>query len=719
MREPASSSLETQPAMMSFKAFLQQQDDAITDEEAISKYNEYKLEFKRLQLNEFFVAHKEEEWFKMKYHPEDSVKRKEEQNNYLKKRLEVFTEFLRSGSFDAVRLDADQTEALIRMMDRIVIRLEGGNEADWLMVEASEEEPISTKPKEEPAEQEKPFVLAHSEDEKDEKEVEEEPEKEKETKEESIDESGEKEESKEVEQDEKSEDNKDEERNGKDEGKKRKRDYDFESGSESEEEEKPVNEDKELPEPPPPGEDETKDSGSPSGRTSPTSSEPATKPDKQEPDVMEVERKRKDLHKTASIFLRTLAPSITKAEVEAMCRRYPGFLRVALAEPQYERRWFRRGWVTFERFVNIKEICWNLNNIRLRDCELGAIVNKDLTRRVRTVSGVTSHKQVVRNDIKIAARITHTLDARNGLWGQPEEQSGQSFGLVSSNPVLKNITDYLIEEASAEEEELLGTSEGGGGGGSEEGTVERDETLINVLDKLLFYLRIVYSIDYYNHCEYPQEDEMPNRCGLIHVRGPAPSSKVAQTEILDYCKQFEAKISSLVASTSTLTAPELTKLGAKHSDKEVEKFIQSNTQELSKDKWLCPLSGKKFKGPDFVRKHIQNKHGEKVQEVVKEVEFFNNYLADPRRPMLPEHPGVRAPPKREPEPFSPPAPQGPPYSAPYGGYGYAPRGGYYGYPGYRGLRGGFRGRGGMPMQDMRPVIHYRDLDAPRESEEFI
>ena len=44
------------------------------------------------------------------------------------------------------------------------------------------------------------------------------------------------------------------------------------------------------------------------------------------------------------------------------------------------------------------------------------------------------------------------------------------------------------------------------------------------------------------------------------------------------------------------------------------------------DKWLCPLSGKKFKGPDFVRKHIMTKHTEKVDEVKKEVNFFNNYL---------------------------------------------------------------------------------------------
>ena len=28
-------------------------------------------------------------------------------------------------------------------------------------------------------------------------------------------------------------------------------------------------------------------------------------------------------------------------------------------------RFFRRGWITFDRSVNIKEICWDLNNIRV------------------------------------------------------------------------------------------------------------------------------------------------------------------------------------------------------------------------------------------------------------------------------------------------------------------------------------------------------------------
>lgn len=52
----------TQPPMMSFKAFMEQCEENISDEEAVRKYSQYKLEFKRLQINEFFINHMEEEW---------------------------------------------------------------------------------------------------------------------------------------------------------------------------------------------------------------------------------------------------------------------------------------------------------------------------------------------------------------------------------------------------------------------------------------------------------------------------------------------------------------------------------------------------------------------------------------------------------------------------------------------------------------------------------
>lgn len=81
-----------------------------------------------------------------------------------------------------------------------------------------------------------------------------------------------------------------------------------------------------------------------------------------------------------------------------------------------------------------------------------------------------------------------------------------------------------------------------------------------------------------------------------------------------------------VSNAVEISEKELTQLGAKREEEEIEKFVTSNTQEISKDKWLCPLSGKKFKGPEFVRKHIFNKHIDKLDDVKKEVNSNALYL---------------------------------------------------------------------------------------------
>ncbi|XP_044011988.1 serrate RNA effector molecule homolog isoform X2 [Aphidius gifuensis] len=820
------SNVETQPPMMTFKSFLATQEDTITDEEAIKRYNDYKLEFRRQQLNEFFVAHKDEEWFKIKYHPEESIKRKEEQITGLKKRIDVFLDLLNSDQIDKVSIDADQADPLLKLLDSVVIKLEGGTEEDLKVLTAKPllKEPVS-KPKEPEVNKEQ---QASTETDKVDNKNTDETEKSKDNDKEQVNESEEKkadepmdEEAEAEQKDTEKEKNDTEEQNGdvemkdnektddkisdkddedddektmdQDEEKETKKD-DEDDDEKSKDDDKPIEEKKDTINIKKRKRTDSNSSSSSSSSSSLTESEKPESPkvddeekekDKSdvEPDneeekmdnddnnteekndkneitdsekknnepeaVIDLASEDKDkepraLHKTSSIFLRNLAPSITKAEVEAMCKRFPGFLRVAIADPQPERRWFRRGWISFERQVNIKEICWSLNNIRLRDCELGAIVNRDLLRRIRQVNGITSHKQIVRNDIKLSAKIVHNLDTKLGLWNDDKKNDNKSdkkkegyeaeqvaFGLNSKNPVLKNITDYLIEEASAEEEELLGMS-----GDQEEGQLgddspfERDPSLIKVLDRLILYLRIVHSVDYYNHCEYPNEDEMPNRCGIMHVRGPVPSAKITSSEITDYSRNFETKMSTFLTPTVTVKTDDYNKLGAKDADAEVEKFVQANTQELSKDKWLCPLSGKKFKGPDFIRKHIFNKHAEKVSEVKAEAEYFNNYLKDPKRPILPEHPGNKAPVREAPrENFPAFGGMGGGFGGFGGNFGGSSRGNFggggggggggYGGGGGGGFgggfgmsrpnRGGFRGRA-APDSGSRPIVTYNDLE---------
>jgi len=79
-------------------------------------------------------------------------------------------------------------------------------------------------------------------------------------------------------------------------------------------------------------------------------------------------------------------------------------------------------------------------------------------------------------------------------------------------------------------------------------------------------------------------------------------------------------------------------LGAKDPVKEVEKFVLENTVQLAPDKWLCPLSGKKFKGPEFIEKHLTSKHQDALDAVKEKAEYFNNYVGDPERPHDAEQP---------------------------------------------------------------------------------
>ena len=216
--------------------------------------------------------------------------------------------------------------------------------------------------------------------------------------------------------------------------------------------------------------------------------------------------------------------------------------------------------------------------------------------------GIAGHKPVVRSCIKLAARLIKNLDAQAGFWLDENEKSGteqvrkfKGLWLIdwfvrwlidwlirclidwliigfksghnipffrlqiftkSRNPILKGITDYLVEVGSAEEDEMAEEGEEKNGkdisADDNTPTIERDAELEKVLDRLLIYLRIVHSLDFYNTSDYPLEDEMPNRCGIIHVRGPPPPHPVSKEDgtsffllnfsiLIIFCEKFFLK----------------------------------------------------------------------------------------------------------------------------------------------------------------------------------
>lgn len=191
--------------------------------------------------------------------------------------------------------------------------------------------------------------------------------------------------------------------------------------------------------------------------------------------------------------------------------------------------------------------------------------------------------------------------------------------------------------------------------------LERDECVAKLLDKLILYLRIVHSIDYYNATEYQQEDWMPNRCGVLHVRGSADQNSsytsnaivnilngvninyfnpeaIKKVQIEEWIRLFELNVKSYYEYKDKIDIEVARRLGLKNVQEEIDNYIKANTQKIDKDIWLCPISAKKFKSAEYVKKHIETKHRHKLEEVWNETEYFNRFVYDPKRPYLPEHP---------------------------------------------------------------------------------
>ena len=338
---------------------------------------------------------------------------------------------------------------------------------------------------------------------------------------------------------------------------------------------------------------------------------------------------------------------------------------MALSEPLFERKVIRRGWATFENSVPIQEICDNIKQANLMGHSLQPIINRELKQRVRPISGNMAHRRAARADLRNAARIALRLDTKWGVWrtddgdndsaaSEEREQLEAADSMLNSwsaiawngcsNPVLRDAGEMLLEIGDVEdqdEEDDLAMNGAANSDPSQELSMQRDEQLLHKLDAILLYLRIVHSLDYYSGTEYPQEDEMPQRVGVVHARG-SPSARLTLQDLLEWRQHIGRKLSPWLSQTFVLNEEEMERLGAKESDSaELQKLLSKSFTEVKSDKWRCLVCEKLFKGEEFVKKHLLTKHGME-EKATSQAKYFNNYVSDPRRPHLSEHPANRA-----------------------------------------------------------------------------
>lgn len=163
----------------------------------------------------------------------------------------------------------------------------------------------------------------------------------------------------------------------------------------------------------------------------------------------------------------------------------------------------------------------------------------------------------------------------------------------------------------------------------------QDPELFKALDRVVVYLRVVHSFDYYASTEYSGEDDMPQKVGIMFCRPTPPSTfgDCPKDMLREFIEAQRVRIDSFLEKP-TISEIEQKQLGKRNAEEEVENFIYQHTFEKKPgEKYVCKLTKKRFTAPEFVRKHIFNRCGDKLDEVRTDVEFFNNYVADSKRPM--------------------------------------------------------------------------------------
>ncbi|XP_018652883.1 putative arsenite-resistance protein 2 [Schistosoma mansoni] len=655
------------PPVIPFKRFLDPLDDLITEEEACSKYKEYKEGYMKRHTEEFFEAHKNEEWLRLRYHPDHMNERKAALSAAAKHRLDVFMELLHKGFLENQSVQMDNSENLIKLMDAVVIKLEGGSDEDLKVLEESDRNRYSDEELVHQSQSSGPICCENKSEGEAESDDDFEHEKldtelTRKVMPEPLQTQGSTVECRTTNRRTRTESNK----SGSSAPSQSSQSSDSDSGSSSDDEadestksktevEQKSNElgnthdvarsevdedDDDVPTPttaesPRGCKNEDSSVSMIIGSINDTSVKHPIFGDPSDAPQPKFANPPRLLHKTASIFFRALPPTIKESELKELCASQPGFIRLALWEPVPERRFMRHAWATYDPSVNIKKICWALNTssllrekLELPNGELGATVNRDLAQRVRPLTPLTRHKPVMRQDLILAAQLVARLDAKHNLWSDLEIPDTLEMAIKSKNPLLKNLTDYLVDEAETQAEaEGCDNNNNNVVGRVHTVTLESDPNLARTLDLLILYLRIVHSMDYYAGAIYPMEDLMPHRCGILHARGdrginPVPGARSSglaftQREINDHLQNFALKLRTLIEVPKDLTEEEMKKLGMRDPEKAAEEFVEANIQKRTGKKkpfkvvWVCPLSDKKFREPIFVRKHIFNKHMDK------------------------------------------------------------------------------------------------------------
>ena len=152
---------------------------------------------------------------------------------------------------------------------------------------------------------------------------------------------------------------------------------------------------------------------------------------------------------TQSLFFKQLPVDVTRFDLEKVGKQFTGFKRVALSEPAPERGFYRRAWLTFDAGVDIFHVCAKINKIKIQNgsISLNAQINREVNQKVKFVTGLTNHRQIVRNDLCLACKIVENMDRKWGVWKSSEDRANEETAAEGSSTLLREGQNVYLAAA--------------------------------------------------------------------------------------------------------------------------------------------------------------------------------------------------------------------------------------------------------------------------------
>jgi len=155
------------------------------------------------------------------------------------------------------------------------------------------------------------------------------------------------------------------------------------------------------------------------------------------------------------------------------------------------------------------------------------------------------------------------------------------------------------------------------------------------LDLHVLYLRWVHNFCFYSSAWCDDEWELTDRCGPALVRGNANTLQES-SQHSTWTATHNTRIQDFTTSAN-LERPQ--GLGGDQVEirSHYDAVCAEKTHQFGEGKFQCLLCGRKFRGSDFVQKHISRMHAEVFESILRaarEEAAFTEYLADPDRPVV-------------------------------------------------------------------------------------